>query len=236
MRGEGIWRTAGVVVATAVVTAMWGYLFTTWPPEPPASSVQLQPPAPSSAPAVEEVETVAVVLGDGFSTPEAGIRAPAWPDLLADELGWDVTTDAAAGSGYLAAGEGAPFPDRVADVLDRSPDVVVLAGGISDLGRPGDEIAQAAEEVVLELDEALPDAHVVVLSPFSNGPPGELTTELTVLLEQVASRTGAEYVDVSQLLPRDRGMLADDGLHPSAQGHEQIAGHLAEELGRLPVG
>jgi lysophospholipase L1-like esterase len=177
-----------------------------------------------------------VVLGDSFSSETPGVDGAPWPEILGQELGWDVITDAPRGSGYLVPGSGMTVPDRVQQTLDLAPDVVVVAAGVSDLSRPVDDVAAAAEEVVVRLRDGLPEGEVVLLSPFSDGPAGELTTALTVRLEAVAAEQGVAYVDVTDLLPRDQGLLAPDGVHPSEAGHRHVAEAVAVELTDLGVG
>ncbi len=252
-----------VVVATVLVVGAWGYLLTTWPPDPPGSSVATAPGAapdtqsgaPSATPSgagpsgeasgssspstggsgEEQTTLTAVVLGDSFSAETPGVPGAPWPEVLGQELDWDVVTDAARGSGYLVAGSGLAVPDRVQQTLERAPDVVVLAAGVSDLGRPVDEVVAAAEKTVVGLRDGLPEGEVVLLSPFSDGPAGELTTALATRLEEVAAEQSVSYVDVTGLLPRDQGLLAPDGVHPSEAGHRQIAEALAAELTDLGV-
>lgn len=253
MRGEGIWKVVAVVVATVLVVGAWGYLLATWPPDPPRSGVAHAPgslagddvagsPDGSGA---EQGPPTAVVLGDSFSVETPGVSGAAWPEVLGQELGWEMVTDAAPGSGYLVAGSGVPVPERVEKTLSREPDVVLVAAGVSDLGRPVDEIAAAAEQVVVALRDGLGDGQgeaagqggeVVLLSPFSDGPAGELTTALTARLEEVASQQGVRYVDVTALLPRGQGLLGPDGVHPSEAGHRHVAEALTEELSDLDVG
>lgn len=253
MRGEGIWKVVAVVVATVLVVGAWGYLLAAWPPDPPRSGVVS---APGSLPgddasgspdgsAAEQGPPTAVVLGDSFSVETPGAPGAAWPEVLGQELGWETVTDAAPGSGYLVAGSGIPVTERVEKTLSREPDVVLVAAGVSDLGRPVDEIAAAAEQVVVALRDGLggdqgageeQGGRIVLLSPFSDGPAGELTTALTTRLQEVAAQQGVRYVDVTALLPRGQGLLGPDGVHPSEAGHRHVAEALAEELSDLGVG
>ncbi len=236
-----------MVAAAVAVVAVWGYLLGTWPPDAssrgPATTAgtatRTAAPSPtehtseSESPADRTVD--AVVLGDTFTTGVDGVPGPQWPELLEGELGWQVEVDAVAGSGYLVAGAGTDFVDRVDAVIDQEPDVVLLAGGVSDLGRPVEEIQDAAAAVVRRLQSALADADVVVLSPFSNGPPGELTTALTEALEEVAATGDAAFVDVSEMLPFGQDLIADDGVHPSELGHRELARRIAARLSDLGV-
>lgn len=249
MTGRASWGVAAVVAAAVAVIAVWGYLLGTWPPDAasrgsvtPASGETARTPGdPSPTGQASESESPrdgtvdAFVLGDTFTTGVDEVPGPQWPELLEDELGWQVQVDAVPGSGYLAAGAGTDFADRVGAVVDQEPDVVLLAGGVSDLGRPVEEIRSAADDVVQRLESALPDSEVVVLSPFSNGPPGELTTALTRALEEVAADGDAVFVDVSEMLPFGQDLIADDGVHPSALGHEELARQIAARLTDLEV-
>lgn len=232
-----------VAVAGVAVTVFTAYLLATWPPEPSSSATATAPaqpaPAPSSSTAdtAASDETVLVVLGDEFSRTPAGPDGRAWPELLAEDLGWRVAVEAEDDTGFLHAEGGRPFRGRVEAVAEHEPDLVVVAGGENDVARhPAGEIAAAAADVVVEIVTVAPDAEVVLTSPFSKGAPGPLTAELTAALEQVAQAQEVGFVDVSTWLEDSHQLYDDDPLHPNQQGHQRIVENMRAELDRLGVG
>jgi lysophospholipase L1-like esterase len=160
--------------------------------------------------------------------------AKEWPDLLAEANAWELSEDAVGGSGYLAPGLGEPIPVRLGRDLGRSPDVVILAAGRNDLKYPANEVASAATLVVDRLRAAMPDAEIVLFSPFSSGEPTAAVSALTADLSAVADRARVEWVDVSTFSPS--GLIGSDGVHPTQAGHEALAARIAEALTNLDLG
>jgi hypothetical protein len=241
------WPAVLVVVAAVAVTALSAYLLASWPPEPPAPTAQTKPAteAPEAAPAEDSEEPeadaadgpVMVVLGDSFSAESPESAGPEWPTLLSESLGWEIRTEAAAGSGYLTAGAGRPFGARVPAVVRQSPDVIVVAGGVADLGaHPVDRIVAAADGVVSRLVRQAPDAQVVVVSPFSNGEPGPLTEQLSARLQQVAQQHEAAYVDASGWLVNGTGLFGAEVDQPTDLGQGRIAERMERVLTERGIG
>lgn len=255
MRREVGWPAVLVVVAAVAVTVVSTYLLASWPPPPPGSDVessigtsradrtQVPDPeespeeSPGFSPGASPGATTLVVLGDSFSGGYGAYPGEEWPDLLGDALGWDVVNEAVPGSGYLKPGRDVPFGGRVDDVVAAGPDVVLLAGGINDLSEPTADVADAADDVVARLATALPDAVVVVVSPFSDGDPGPLTVALADALAEVAARHDAAYVDATRFLPDSAGddVYGPDGFHPNEKGHRLLAEGIERALVELGV-
>jgi lysophospholipase L1-like esterase len=246
------WSVVLLVAAAVAVTAFSGYLLATWPPDPPpAPPVAGEEPtgaaspttSPTASPATEATEATEpedeprlVVLGDSFSAESTESAGPEWPTLLGESLGWEVQTQAVTGSGYLAAGTGRPFGARVPAVVRQSPDVIVVAGGVSDLGAyPVDRIVTAADNVVARLARQSPDAQLVLVSPFSNGDPGPLTRQLSAQLRQIARLNDAAYVDATRWLTDTNGLFGDENDQPTDLGQGVIADRMEAGLAELGV-
>ena len=123
------------------------------------------------------------------------------------------------------------------DVLAQDPDVIVVAGGVGDVGaHPNAQIATAAEGVVSRLAEGAPDAELVVVSPFSNGEPGPFTLQFSARLKQIAQENQAPYVDATTWLPAGQGYFGTaDIYHPTDAGQRQIAQRMGAALTDLEV-
>jgi len=250
MRREVSWSAVAVVAAAVAVVVMCGYLLATWPPAPPssahvgvsssgsgdASAASAAPSAtPSESPAAAAEPTMAV-LGDSFSADRSSGSGRAWPERLGESLGWQVSTDAVDGSGYLSQGVRTSFGPRLRAALRPAPDVVVVAGGYHDV-RTYDvqQVSDAANRLLDRLTDKAPDAQVVVVSPFSVGPPGPLASELSADLRDVADAHDDEYVDASDWLPAGEGLVAPDGVHLTGKGEKRVATRLEQALKRLGV-
>jgi lysophospholipase L1-like esterase len=229
VRREVSWSAVLVVAAAVAVTVFSAYLLATWPPAPSQPVTQPLPDATSptggqSAPAEQAEELVLSVLGDSYTARSDASSGPEWPRLLADSLEWEVHTDAVDASGYLNPGSGSPFRARLGAVLEPSPDVIVLAGGVADVGTyPVPRIAEEAAGVVERLVEQAPDSEIVLVSPFSNGPPGPLTTRLSDRLSEIARDNDVTYVDATGWLASGEELFAPDGVHPTDLGQQRIA-------------
>ena len=231
MRRDISWPAVVVVAAAVAVIALSGYLLATWPPEPEASPLS-SPPSRSA----ETPSAAVFVLGDSVSAESPDSKGPEWPQLVGDALRWKVFTDAVNDSGYVSSGADKPFPRRVSAVVEHSPDVVVVAGGIGDIGvHPTQRIVDAADKVVARLQKELPKSTVVLVSPFSNGEPGPLTAKASAGLEKVAKAHDVPYVDATRWLMPAKGLFAADGVHLTDQGQEELAKQMEQALTELGI-
>jgi lysophospholipase L1-like esterase len=237
VRRDISWPAVVVVAAAVAVVALSGYLLANWPPKPEASPLSSPPSATADTPSpAAAAGDKVVVLGDSVSAASTDSKGPEWPQLVGDALRWKVSTDAVDDSGYVSSGAGKPFTRRVSAVVDQSPDVVVVAGGIGDIGvHPTQQIVDAADQVIGRLKKELPKSTVVLISPFSNGEPGPLTTETSAGLEKVAQAHGVPYVDATRWLTPSRGLFGADGVHPTDQGQEKLAQQMEQALTQLGI-
>ena len=124
------------------------------------------PPWPSSLPVGPRV----VVMGDSFvgGTGASGATVNAWFDTMAKLLGWrDVWATGLGGTGYLATGAFVKFRDRVvADVINQSPDIVVVAGGINDTAFTKAQIQTEAGLLYAQIRAALPNVKLIAVGPW----------------------------------------------------------------------
>ena len=243
------WSAIVLVAAAVVVIAFSGYLLASWPPDPPdaappatspASAEQTRAPSPSPSEAESEPKAkprpVVAVLGDSYSVEHPASTGPEWPRMLGDAFEVEVHTEAVDDSGYVSPGAGRAFAPRVPDVLRHEADVIIVAGGVDDVGAwPTSQIAIAADDVISRVVEGAPDAQVVVVSPVSNGPPGPLTNEFTTSLVQITERYRLPYVDATEWLTESGGFFAPDGQHPNDKGQRVLAERMEQELVELGI-
>lgn len=237
------WSAVLLVAAAVAVTAFSGYLIATWPPDPPSAAAPVSQTSDGetdsdtgSAPQPTADQDVMVVLGDSISVESNVSDGPEWPQLVGKALGMKVVLEAADRSGYISPGRGEPYGDRVDAVLKEDPDVIVVAGGVGDVGAyPTARIATAAEDVVSQLVDGAPDAQVVVVSPFSNGDPGPFTLEFSSRLKEIAKQQDVPYVNATTWLPMGQGYFGADIYHPTDEGQRQVADRMEAALSDLGI-
>jgi lysophospholipase L1-like esterase len=120
--------------------------------------------------------------------------------------------------------------NRLALFAKAEADTIYLMAGVNDLKRGASdrEILRNINQIVQRLKRQNPDAQIVVQSILptrSRQIPNERIAKLNSLIEVVAQRQGANYLDLHrQFVDQDgymRTELTTDGIHLSPQGYEQ---------------
>ncbi len=168
------------------------------------------------------------VIGDSYAVG-LGLTDPAeaWPSRLPGRI----HVDGFSGSGFS---EGAS-PCRDVSYADRAPaalrdaELVVVEGGLNDVGRSDTEIASGFAALM----DAVGDVPVLVVGPPRAPARAEHAPHVDDLLAGLAERHGAAYLSTIALdLP-----YLDDDLHLTAKGHRLLGDAVAAELeGSLAAG
>lgn len=190
-------------------------------PAPASAAPPVLTADPTPAPAPRTV----VFLGDGYTA------ASSWPTEVGAALGWHVINLAESGAGYRVAPStcrAAPctsFSKAAPRVAEAQPAAVVIAGGEVD----GSAVLKSDVETTLrELQQAVPQAEIIVLPPPSSRstrPEWLARTEQTV--HDAAKQANVTWVDTTSVTgdPRAyrRGDLTD-------QANKDLAGLVVAEL------
>jgi lysophospholipase L1-like esterase len=220
-------RTLGIILATlAAVAALLGVVRLVQPDETlgwfDATACQLQVDDADQAPKrVEFGKVSAVLIGDSWATGE-GI----YPRELAVRLEVNLHVAAVGGTGYVNPGAcgGREFISRVWEI-PQDARMVVLAGGVNDVGVPEDALAAGVRATIAATRSRAPGARIVVV-----GVPRVLLLEdeSTGAVDDVLADAGADlFVDV-------RGWdisLLPDRIHPDPAGAEEYGRLLGEAIG-----
>ncbi|MFZ0158879.1 MAG: SGNH/GDSL hydrolase family protein [Kineosporiaceae bacterium] len=191
----------------------------------------------------------ALWVGDSFTAGE-GAQVPApltYPHLVSARLGWTCHVDAQNGTGFVndgfaASPECAPLIRRLPDDVRRcAADVVIVDAGRNDAGTSIPVLRQAVSEYLTALRTAYPMARLVLVMPslVDQVQPVEYRRAGEVLREASAA-CRAEVIDPAEAgafedARRNRGLVCDDGFHPSAAGQAHYADALAALLQREPI-
>jgi lysophospholipase L1-like esterase len=213
------------------------------------SNVRHQPLPPAS---VAGGTPTAVVVGDSMCTVTAPAGSSiAFPSVIGRLLGWRVTIDAVAGSGFSAPagreGSRPSFASRVRAITGDAPAVVVVALGSddADAGVSAKVVRAQATVGLQDLRRRLPAARVVAVGPLpSGGTPSPAQQAIRDAIRAAAQTAGAQFIDpiAEQWITGDRSdaesgnaaqMLASDGRHLTPSGHAYVGLRLATDLSRL---
>jgi acyl-CoA thioesterase-1 len=211
-----------------------------------AAPAQAAAPAPAGTSQATSSQPVrVVVIGDSLSTGYGTSPAEAWPELLGADLQpgqppVQVTTAAANGAGYLAAGDGGEtFMSEIEGSLDESADVVILFGSDNDLGADPADLRTAISDTLVASKILAPHAARIVVGPLAAFDPTE--DDLQVIRDQeqrAALDAGVTFVDpiLEQWVPGpDSPLLGPDGEHPSIEGqqllHDKLKSIVMEAVG-----
>lgn len=175
-----------------------------------------------------------VLLFVGTSLTEGlGLTQPsteAWPariEARAREAGLPLTVRNAGLSGETSAGVRRRITWLLAPGPEPDPDIVILESGANDglRGLPPLELEANLDGALQAVREALPDARLVVVGMEAPPNLGEAYTEaFREVFPRVAARWEAALVPF--LLEGVAGVAAlnqDDGIHPTAEGHDRMA-------------
>lgn len=184
------------------------------------------PPLTAPSPSATSSLPIVSVVGDQFTSgtsADSGTKAE-WPALLGAAAKADVKTIAAAGAGYVAAGEGGATLVSEAAKVDPASKVVVLFGGANDQSSSPLSLAKAATKAISAAGTRAPDAKIVVVGPASAlaTPPQSLLT-VRDTLKSAASIGHASWVDpiTEDWLSSSSSLTNADG-QPTDQGQKVL--------------
>jgi lysophospholipase L1-like esterase len=172
-----------------------------------------------------------------------------WPDVLADNMHWNVVVDAMGARGFLptdASNVGVPRPvPPFIDALKYDADTyradyIIVDGGRNDLGKDPDLFAPAYDEYMTALRSYYPQAKIISLVPSYITPQrAELYEANSAAVRQSAEKVGAYVLDPFaegwfeniDLAP----LLWTDGVHLNGAGAEYYAQEIVDGMRRLGI-
>jgi polysaccharide biosynthesis transport protein len=232
------WRPV-IKVAVALVAAVAVTLATVaLSTRPVAAGAAGATPVPTStAVTTPATQKVAAFIGDSLVAGRGG-EGVRWTSLLSNSMNWQEVNLGLGGTGYVKSSNKdgcgldycAPFPLIAPTAIDRSPDVVIVSGGINDAGS---NVTQAATTLFTSLRTALPKAQIIALSPVgrATGYPTELA-KIRDEIKAAAASTGVTFVDIGNPL-QGRPDLYFDETHPNAAGYKVLADTITKAIRKL---
>jgi acyl-CoA thioesterase I len=206
------------------------------------SALQVAAPnTPAAEPSVPNVvpkqagQPIVAFLGDSIAAGQYLTSEQAFPSVLERQLRTFVLLDASERSDTTADGL-----RRLPEVLRRKPKIVVVALGENDKSQ-----AVSVRDVEANLREILVQVHAAdaqaLLLGVSSEPDrnAERTSgasyarELAAMFPRVAAELDVPFVPFLQGVAGRRELTLPDGVHPTPEGHQRIAGHVIGPLRAL---
>lgn len=186
---------------------------------------------------------VAVFIGDSY-TQGAGAsrRANSFAARVAVKERWRLVNLGRGGTGYVTASAegllscGIPYcgayGERVADTMAARPAVVIVSGGINDVGQSIPVFRSGVDQLLADLKARLPRrTFVAVTRPqWPDSRPPALFEREVQAVRASAKRHRVHYLDIGEPLAGRSALKAEDGVHPNDAGHAAIARAIEERL------
>ena len=199
------------------------------PPAAPATP-STAPAAPSVAPALVAAAPPKKVLmiGDSIMKGYGLTPGEAWPELISATNGWDLTSLACDGAGFLAPGSpdecGNTFVDVSRTAATLTPDLIIIEGSSNDFGQPNSQLLSATVTALTILRSEFPNAEIIGLSTVwsDTEPPAQLA-DINSQVEQAVIAVGGRYLDIGQPFGAHPELLQGDDVHPTVAGQVALA-------------
>lgn len=174
------------------------------------------------------------VIGDSYSAGSGEVNG--WPTLMANTSSVGVTNVSLPNSGFLAdAGGVGNFQAQAAKAIAAHPDVIVVFGGLYDVGKPTEQLAQAATDLFVSLARSAPAAKLVVVGPlWYTVPVPEVIVDIDETVGKVAQRLNITYLRVlDEPWLHAPGLVDAESSQPTDAGQQVLASELAAQLRRI---
>ena len=198
------------------------------------SAVGSQAAQPTATVTAEPRPVTAAAIGDSIAIGYGVPADDAWPLLVAQRLGWNLTDLADSASGFTRGGGSShTFDDQVSAVIRLHPDVVLVAATRNDVDAPPATLKAAATSSMERLRAALPDARIIGVSPVwgADTPTPQLATVRATVREAVLDIHGS-WVDIGQPFTGHPDLLIDTK-HPTVDGQQELATAVSDKIATL---
>jgi len=169
-----------------------------------------------------------LTIGDSIMKGYGLSPADAWPELISAANGWDLTTLACDGAGFVDLGNPAECGDTLVDVSRSAatlhPDLIIIEGSSNDLEHPNSELLAATTSALTILRSEFPKAEIIGLSAVwrESDPPAQLA-DINSQMQQAVTAVGGHYLDIGQPLRAHPKLMQDDDIHPTFAGQVVLA-------------
>ena len=152
----------------------------------------------------------------------------AWPELISVANGWELTSLACDGAGFLAPGSPDECGNTLVDVSRSAatlhPDLIIIEGSSNDFGQSNSQLLSATVTALTMLRSEFPNAEIIGLSTVwsETEPPAQLA-EINSQVQQAVTAVGGRYLDIGQPFAAHPELLQGDDVHPTVAGQVVLA-------------
>jgi lysophospholipase L1-like esterase len=180
----------------------------------------------------------AYFFGDSWTEGQVARRGRGFPYVTSELLGWTAEVDGVGGTGFLGHHRPStqPYPVRAAAIpTGTEADIVVVEGGLNDVGGDLTELKPAVRRTIAALHTRFPGAPVVVLGPGPRSLPVPAgLKQVDLLIRDACRNANVPYISpierewITGLNFRD--IIDPVSMHPTTAGHAYLGGRLAVAL------
>ena len=189
------------------------------------------PAAPSATPATPVTAASpkkVLTIGDSIMKGYGLTPTDAWPELISATNGWELTSLACDGAGFLAPGSPDECGNTLVDVSRSAatlhPDLIIVEGSSNDFGQSNSQLLSATVTAFTMLRSEFPNAEIIGLSTVwsDTEPPAQLAA-INSQVQQAVTAVGGRYLDIGQPFAAHPELLQGDDVHPTVTGQVVLA-------------
>ncbi|MFI7055034.1 SGNH/GDSL hydrolase family protein [Streptosporangium canum] len=197
----------------------------------PASSASTSTASPAPLPVRAPL---VMIVGDSFTVGSGPVeRWNSYAAKAARELGWQLVTAGAAGTGFVNPGPvNRTFERSFTEELAwrPAPDLLIVSGGHNDRRTRAGRVNRAAKRLLELVHARWPHTRVVVIGPIWMTRAPRWAYRIRDAIAVAADEEEATFLD--PLGERwSRRLVLPDGVHPTPAGHARLARWLVTALG-----
>lgn len=206
--------------------------------------MNFQPTALLALPSNDARGPHTIIAGDSFTEGTGASTSRGFVDLLLRITGWaNIENSGSGGTGYVAANPSGwtrpALGGRLTnDVINRAPDLCIVAMGYNDVGGTDATTVSAAQSAWTSILGA--GIGLVVIGPWdSNGDAGQTAASkaLDAKLKAAARAMRVPYLspETEGWMNHESGLLSGDAVHPNDAGHKRLAGWIGGHLAAMQI-
>ena len=192
------------------------------------SATPATPSATPATPVTAASPKKVLTIGDSIMKGYGLTSTDAWPELISATNGWELTSLACDGAGFLAPGSPDECGNTLVDVSRSAatlhPDLIIIEGSSNDFGQSNSQLLSATVTALTMLRSEFPNAEIIGLSTVwsDTEPPAQLAA-INSQVEQAVTAVGGRYLDIGQPFAAHPELLQGDDVHPTVTGQVVLA-------------
>ncbi|MBL7684608.1 MAG: GDSL family lipase, partial [Deltaproteobacteria bacterium] len=166
-----------------------------------------------------------IALGDSITYGYPFGHRYSWVELVSQKLGFPIINSGVNGDTFRDMGNRLPF-----DILDQTPDYVILMGGANDVyqGSPTELIEERLEAILINLADHKIQPILGLPTPINETGLEKKLHKLRTFMKSLAKKKKWPIIDfhssfIDSKKKKPKLHLLEDGVHPSVEGYQVMA-------------